>query len=342
MSESIVCPSCQFQHARRPDGVCPRCSARVDRPAGEVAPPLPRGARIAGALLVVNAAAVVVETALGAAGEGLGGHPPIAAAIHDLVIGFMLMGGQRKILAWTIFRVGAGGILFTALLALRGEWLGAGFQVGFSVALLLLLVGIPARPRIAAALATFGVVMLFEVAGLVGIATGRNLLAPAVLAVKGELERAPERLTGTKGAWTMTPPAGWYLRSGPAALKDNPDSDRWLIRPDLDAHLLVISEHVEGVTSIDPDALAAVVLENVKRGGKDVRVLDRNVLARPASARLLHTVTRSEAGEVEFLHVAIARGPDAYQVVAFAPRKGFAQARGEMDAAIASFEPGSR
>jgi hypothetical protein len=340
MSESVVCPSCRFQHAKRPDGLCPRCSARVHRPAGE--DPLPRGARIAGALLVANAAAVVLETVLGVAGEGLGGHPPVAAAVHDLVVGFMLLGGHRKVLAWTIFRVCAGGILFTAMMAFRGEWLGAGFQGAFSVALLLLLLGNPARPRIAAALATFGLVMAFEVVGLVGIATGRQLLAPAVLSMRGEIEQAPERLTGTKGTWTMTPPPGWYLRSEPAARKDNPLSDRWLVRPDLDAHVLVISEHVEGVASIDPEALAAVVLENVKRGAKDVRILDRSVLARPASARMFHTLARSEVGEVEFLHVAVARGPDAYQVVAFAPRKGFAQARGDMDAAIASFEPGPR
>lgn len=343
MSEYALCPACRLQHTRRADGLCPRCKARMDRaPAPAGSAPLPMGARIAGGLLLANALAIVLETALGVASSGIPGHPPIAAAVHDLVIGAMLVGGVRKVLAWTVFRVCAGALLFVAMHVYQGDRLSAAFQLAFSASLLLLLLGAPGRPRVATALAIFSVVIVFEIAGIIGIATGRNVLASTVLALRGDLERAPRPLTGTNRPWRITPPDGWFLRTEAAARKDNALADRWLIRPDLDAHIMVISEHVERVESIDPDALARAVLGNVQASVKGVRIIEQGTLLRPAGARTIHAVSASDRMEIEYLYGVVASGSDAYQIVTFAPRRSFAEARPELEAAIASFQPAPR
>jgi hypothetical protein len=345
MSRSITCPACQFEHARRPDGICPRCSQRVD-PAPEpvLAPeliPLPRGARLAGVFLLVNALAVVAEAALHASST-MPGHTRIVAAIHDIVIGTMLMRGERKVLRWTIFRVCAGAAVFVSMGLTQSDYVGAGFQAAFSAALLMVLIGTPRRPRIVASVALFSMLMLVDTVALVGLAAGRNFLATPLLALRGELERAPERLTGAQRPWAMTTPRGWYLRPAAVAHKDNPLADRWLTRPDLDAHIMVISERIEGGLPLDPDVLARFVLENARRRSDRLEVIEQGTFPQPAGARMLHVVKTFDKMELELLYGLVASGSDAYQIVTFAPRRTFGDARPELEAAIASFVPAPR
>jgi len=346
MSPSVTCPACKFEHPRRPDGVCPRCTQRVD-PAPELvlAPeltPLPRGARLAGVFLVVNALAVVAEAGLGVS-SATSGHSPLVAVVHDVIVGAMLIRGERKVLRWTIFRVCAGAAVFIAMNFFgQQNYVGAVLQAAFSAALLLLLVGVPARPRIATAAALFSTVMLAETVSLVGIAAGRNFLAMPIMAIRGDLEQAPERLTGVQRPWSMASPPGWYLRAQAVAQKDNRLADRWLIRPDLDAHIVVISERLEDGGLVDPDALERVVLDNARSASKRLDVIEEGTFPQPAGARRLHVVTQSEGMELEFLYGLVASGSDAYQIVTFAPRRSFGAARPELEAAIASFVPASR
>lgn len=342
MRKTVTCSACQFEHPRRPDGICPRCAKPADpAPAPVLAPeltPLSKGARLAGVFLVVNALAAIVETALGASSE-TPGHSPIVAAAHDVIVGAMLMRGERKVLRWSIFRVCAGAVLFTFLSVSQRDFVSAGFQVALSASLLLLLVGTAARPRIATAAALFATVLLFETTALIGLAVGRNILAMPILAMRGEIESAPKQLTGAEQAWAMATPAGWYLRPDAVARRDNPVADRWLIRPDLDAHIMVIAERLDAGQAVDPDALAQAVLENAKARAQRVDLVEQGALPRPRGARMLHVVTRSDAIELEFLYGIVASGSDAYQIVGFAPRKSFRDARPEVEAAIASFVP---
>ena len=110
------------------------------------------GSRIAGALLVINAALCMTRAFTG---HTLG---PVnrGAAVIDLILGVSLLSGR----GWrtlTILRCLLGAIILTGLefsdgglQVFDGDWLGAGAQVGLSAGLLSLLLGDPGALRLVA------------------------------------------------------------------------------------------------------------------------------------------------------------------------------------------------
>ena len=72
------------------------------------------------------------------------------------------------------------------------------------------------------------------------------------------------QVTGQASKYVLSAPQGvWYLRKDEAAKQTNPLSDRWLTRPDLDAHIMVIAELVEGA-ELDADKYADAVAQNLR------------------------------------------------------------------------------
>ena len=204
-----------------------------------------------------------------------------------------------------------------------------------------MLIGNAAKPRIAVASALFGVYGLFSLIGLAAEVTGINPIASLVQGASGQLEPGPAGVvTGEAAHYQLTAPsAKWRLRTRSAIQKDNPLADRWLTRPDVDAHVLVIAEKApEGM--VYPDALADAVLANAKETSPDVVLIDRGPLrTRPEDGRMLHTKSTVNGLAIESLTGVIGYYENGFQVIAFARQGVFAQVEAELRAIVESFKP---
>jgi hypothetical protein len=213
-------------------------------------------------------------------------------------------------------------------------------QVLFSLSMLALLLGRAGMPRIVVASVVLGLYLTLEAVGLAGSMTGSNPIARAALTLRGDIEQDP--ITSVKGetfAYVLMAPANgrWYLRKPDAARKDNPLADRWLVRPDLDAHVLVIAEKVDGAEEIDTEAFHRVVLENARKAAKSFDVVEDGPLPDRQGAQLIHTKSVVQELQLESYYGLFASGPNIYQVVAFVPRERFGAVAPELKGIVASF-----
>ncbi len=364
MAEWTSCPHCQLKHTRRPDGCCPRCRQAVD--ADSAAPPiesfspvsapmaaepdasppaepgrLTAAARLAGAVLIVNAGFILLEKLLVPSGGGFEiGLPTI---LIDLLIGTSLAVGQAKWLPLAKFRVIAGAVVFAGLHLYNGQPAMALFQVFFSAGLILLLFA-PATIGVGRMLAyssVIGLYFFFEVIGLARIAIGNNPLAAIQAAMGIGLEREPVTvLQGDAFPYRLTPTGGkWYLRTKEAMRKDNPDADRWIVRPDRDVHILVIAEKFAPNMRVDMDRFVEVVVENARANTKNFQQIGVWPIPSPLeSVRLVETRSTVAGFDVHGYHGLFFERRVAYQVYAFAPEKNFARIADELKTTVLSFQ----
>jgi len=135
--------------------------------------------------------------------------------------------------------------------------------------------------------------------------------------------------------WALRlPNARWRMVPSAQARKQNPLTDRWLTRADLDAHLLVIGEHLSG-QPMTIDQLAQTVLGNARKSAAKFRIIKQSAVGR---GRLFEV--RSTVGGMaltQFFGVFI-QGDNAYQVYGFAPEASNAKVKDELTGAIASFQ----
>ncbi|MDI1444808.1 hypothetical protein [Polyangium sp. 6x1] len=299
--------------------------------------------RIAGGLLIVNAALVLIEAAF------LPSDPDptpltspgrsILPAIIDIVIGISLLSNNRKFLPWAIVRVAFGLVVLTALLAFKDPFL-AVMQVVVSGSFLLLLIGDAGKPRMAVGGALFGLYALISVLGLSATLTGTNPIAGLIWTARGDIETAPAGVvTGNASHYRLRAPSDrWHLRKPEAAKKDNPLADRWISRPDLDAHVIVIAEKVPGMLVL-PEALADAVIKNAKLAATTFELVGRAPLrTHPENGRMVHTRSKTSGIEIESLTGVVATYEHGYQILAFAPKKAFAEAEPDLRAFVESFE----
>ena len=243
MTSTITCPHCGLAQEPASDSVCRGCAnpiAGVVAPAKSVlglgkavaAKALPLGARVAGVVLLLNAGANVLSMIKEGAGTGPLANQEVKGMIVDLVVGGGLLAGRATLQKWAIVLVGDAG----------KARIGAG--AGLSVAYLLL--------------ATAGVMQTW---------TGSNPAAAALLTSKGDISPAAGRLKGEKFDYCLSvPEQHWYLRAPQLASRDNPSSDRWLTRPDLDAHVMIMGEAVEPTLRINQDKFERAVIDHLKAG----------------------------------------------------------------------------
>ena len=291
------------------------------------------GSRMAGVVLLINASMNVASVALL---PGEAGFNPVHGVIADLVVGIALLTGREKWQKWAYVRAVLGGLIFGGILAAQGNWLGVAFQLMLSTSLVLMLAGRPGKLRLGAAVALCAPYFAIATLGLVAGRTGANPLNSAVLAARGEIEPASGTLRGTQFGYCIDVPArNWYLRTEAAAHRDNPLSDRWLTRPDLDAHVMIIGEEVDGAIVSQARYEEAVAGEAKKRLS-DFHMVGREPL--PGGAAL-HYTGRHLRLNLEYYRGAFADGSRAYQVVAFATPEHFAKVRDELSAMMQSFRP---
>ena len=348
MTMSITCPQCGLTQETPADRICRGCANAISAivaPARSVlglgkdvaAKVLPAGARVAGVVLLLNAAA----NALTMIKQGPGSDPlaqhEMKGMIVDLVVGAGLLAGKANLKKWAIVRVVLGMVLFGTLFGVQKDMISLASQVLFSSALLLLLLGDAGKVRIGAGVALSAVCLLLATAGVVQTYTGSNLAAAALLESKGEISPAAGQLKGEKYGYCLSVPAHqWYLRAHEVAAKDNAAADRWLTRPDLDAHVLIIGESVAPTMRINQEKFEQAVIDEMKGRLTKFENLGRQAL--PVGA-MLHLKGHAKTLDLEYYRGIFADRNRGYQVVAFATPQSFARVEPELAAMVRSFQP---
>ncbi|TMA92413.1 MAG: hypothetical protein E6J65_15565 [Deltaproteobacteria bacterium] len=128
----------------------------------------------------------------------------------------------------------------------------------------------------------------------------------------------------------------WYLRAREAVAKDNAAADRWLTRPDLDVHVLIIGESVAPTMRINQEKFEQAVIEEMKGRMTKFEDLGRQLL--PVGA-MLHLRGHAKTMDLEYYRGVFADKNHGYQVVAFATPQSFARVEPELAAMVRSFQP---
>jgi hypothetical protein len=249
----------------------------------------------------------------------------------------MLLTGRNKFLVWARVRAGVGLIVLPIIHAVQGNAFGAGIQVAFSVGMLALLIGRAGKLRIGLGTAAAALCLGLEALGLLSVTGGSNPLARMMMA--GQLESDPATVvTGVAVPYQLSCPQGpWYLRKPANAHADNPLADRWLVRPDRDAHVIVIAEQLGPGQSIQMARLKEVVLQNARKAAADFETLEETQIpgAIP-QALLLHSRGTAKGIPMEMYHGLFISEPYLIQVIAFAQTRTFRDLEPELREIITS------
>jgi hypothetical protein len=301
------------------------------------------GQRIAGGLLVANALMVLTETILLQRRPGAASLPAPAGSIPsilDVIIGVALLSGTGGAVATVaMIRLGLGLVLLGGVFAFTDPFRIVPLILVCS-ALFLLLLKDASKLRIAVAGAGFGLYTLLWLAGISAELLGHHPLAALIQVSQGDIDSRPAGVvTGEAEPYRLKAPSDrWHLRKPEKAHKDNPLADRWLTRPDVDAHVMVIVETMPG-SMVNLDKLVEVVLDNARKSAASFEMISQEPLrAYPEQGRLLHTRTRTNGLDVEYYYGVIATYEHAYQVVGFSSQQIFPEVEGELRAAVESFE----
>ena len=101
---------------------------------------------------------------------------------------------------------------------------------------------------------------------------------------------------------------------------DNELADRWLVRPDKDAHALVIVEEIPG-TKFDVEVYTDAVIAALKNTAPGANVLSREPMrTSPNHGRLLHVNASMSGMELEYYYGVYVQGERGFQVIAWASK----------------------
>jgi hypothetical protein len=168
---------------------------------------------------------------------------------------------------------------------------------------------------------------------------GRTFLASMRYA--GQLESTPVVvLRGDAYQYHLTPASPkWFLRKKEAARKDNALCDRWIVRPDKDAHVFVIAERVPSAGQVDMNRFVEVVSNNARVTASKFQVLATEPLSPVIASRLLEVRATFKTQDVHGYYGLFAQEPYIYQVVAMVSETEFATISDDLKRTVASFEP---
>ncbi|APR75372.1 Hypothetical protein A7982_00718 [Minicystis rosea] len=299
------------------------------------------GQRIAGGLLIANATLTLIWAVSSSGSSAAGLISPGASVVPagiDLLIGVSLVRGRRALVPWATVRLALGLVVFTAMQF--KDPFAAVAQAMVCGGILLLLVGNASKVRIALGSTLFGLYALVAVLGFVGQALGENFLREAMLRGSGEIEREPVHLvTGVAYPYTLELPGkSWHLRKEAIAKRDQPLADRWILRPDKDAHLITIVEHLPGQV-LSVEAYTNAVLEGQKKASKGVELIEKSPLRTdPEGARLLHTRFTSQGMTLERYIGVVSSGERGFQIIVTVEQKRFAELAPELRQIVESFK----
>jgi hypothetical protein len=159
---------------------------------------------------------------------------------------------------------------------------------------------------------------------------------PAASRSDGEAITPAGILRGDRFDWTLKLPGRkWELLSTEQARKQNELADRWLTRRDLDAHIMVIGEPLNG-QKVTLDAYADAVVGNVRKASSKLKIVRQSAFGSGRLIELRSTVNGMELAQLLAVYL---HGGSAYQVYAFSATSSFDRARPEMMTALDSFTP---
>ncbi|UQA56571.1 hypothetical protein [Polyangium aurulentum] len=193
-------------------------------------------------------------------------------------------------------------------------------------------------PRILIGALVFGLSTIVTLVGFAMKVTGGSPIT--WLLQRAAVESGPAGVvTGVASHYHITAPSDrWHLRKAQIAKKDNPLADRWLTRPDVDAHVLVVDELSSGgLFAIEP--LADVVIDNMKSASTSFELHSREPLKTyPEDGRFMHMRYTTNGLDITAYTAAVASGNRGYQVIAFAATKTFPEVEGELRSLVESFQ----
>ncbi len=271
-----------------------------------------------------------------------GSFIPIAAIGIDIVLGAMLLSKRKRAVPLAILRVVAGLILFglVELWMARVENfdpLDVLWQLMGSGGLLLLLARNAKKPHRVIGMALFGIHTLVRLWGMGVNLTGIHPLATFVEKSSGNINGEPVNVViGKALPYKLTLPSDkWYLRTDKALIDDNSGADRWISRPDVDAHVMVVVEDAP-TAALVPDKYADTTVKAFK-GQRYVSLRQRSPLrTHPERGRLQKLDVLAE--RTEWFVGTVSTYQRGFIIYAFAPRNVFDSLESELRGIVESFE----
>ncbi len=147
---------------------------------------------------------------------------------------------------------------------------------------------------------------------------------------------AAGRVLGVGAPYAITAPgARWHLRTAEAARADNPAADRWLTRPDRDAHVFIAFEETDVEVPVDRVVSA---LQDMMRANNSA-VEFGPVQPGPRGSLGFHATMPGDPLTIEFDYRVEVVGRRSFQVIGFARTEHYPGVADELRQVLDSFEP---
>lgn len=144
VAQEKLCPKCGASLGEKAIA-CPKCGTQIAKAQPDKIE-LTTGQKIAAVVLIVNGLAMVAETVL--TKDSQAAHS-VRSAIVSIALGGYLFTGRASALKWAKIAAILGGVLFTVLQVVQGDYFSAGLQLVFSLSLVGLLFGQAGKVRLA-------------------------------------------------------------------------------------------------------------------------------------------------------------------------------------------------
>ena len=251
------------------------------------------------------------------------------SAIVDLMLGGLLAFGQRKVVPFCVVRVILGAVLYVGLSLYSGDFSSAPAQIALSGSLLALLWGTPGLGRVGLSSAVAVGYVLYTAFLLhsgTRVRSAETLLDAKEIEIIGETD-----VQGVNYFYHFKAPNDrWYLRRQALAKRENPVCDRWLVRPDKDAHFIIIGEDFPGQEPMDVGAYQTAVLSNLEKAATHVKILESGSLFENyEQSRRVHARATVMGLSIDYTFGLVVFGNKGFQFIGFASEAEFPSLAGE-------------
>jgi hypothetical protein len=269
---------------------------------------------------------------------------PISSVILDLVLGLLLIAKKQRVVSWATIRVVLGMILAGLVQAYFLSTNGIDsptFLLVFlpNIALLILLAGHTSQKlRVALGGSMYALYSLIGLWNLEVAATGVDPLAWVIQTANGTIEsESVDEVTGRAIPYKLKlPPDKWYLARN-NILGDGTEADRWLVRPDVNAQIVITLDGSPEMGTIPDDYTNTNVREFLK--DKKFLVSKREPLRPyPDKGHLVSFDNERSYEPNGWMLGIVTTYRRGYFIQAFAPKKVFLEIEAELRAIIESLE----
>lgn len=324
-------------------------------------PEITKGQRLAGALFIVWALLTIADKAIlstllplrllldtqifGATAVLILGSYILTftVIVADLVLGSLLLAKKQRFVKWAILRIVVGMMVVSAaqLYLLRNniEQTIAFFAKFLpSIGILLLLSAKAQNLRLIVGSSMFGLYSLATLWAIGVEVSGVNPLAPMVQSLLGQIEPdSVHVVTGQAAAYELTFPRGkWYLGANVRGIDGKIEADRWILRPDVDAQIVVDVDESPDIPA-SPDEYATTTLPDFENGVLTGQKREK-LRAHPEIGRVV-SYQRGGVDDSDHWIIGVIVTPGrGYLIQAHVPHKVFPEMESELRAIIESFE----